>query len=175
MLEILRLLTLYFHSNCMYIKSQISTEYCICPFLLFQSSQKSCNNRFYRPGCMFLVLCFLIVCSLYGIMLLWFSHRTKFSIQAGKFERKLHRIKGGELWIKETTALAVHKEIMPPTKDLYAILGIAPSASEDAVKRAYRRLSLQWHPDKHVTGASQHEATSKFQVSLQLIPKVPNI
>lgn len=34
-------------------------------------------------------------------------------------------------------------------KDPYAILGISQNASQDDIKSAYRRLSKEWHPDKH--------------------------
>ncbi|KAJ2386777.1 secretory subunit, partial [Coemansia sp. RSA 2559] len=32
--------------------------------------------------------------------------------------------------------------------DPYEVLGIDNGESEDAIKRAYRKLSLKWHPDK---------------------------
>ena len=34
-------------------------------------------------------------------------------------------------------------------KDYYQILGVSPVASKQEIKQAYRKLSLQWHPDKN--------------------------
>ena len=35
------------------------------------------------------------------------------------------------------------------TTDFYRILGLDHNASADAIKQAYRRLALQYHPDKN--------------------------
>jgi curved DNA-binding protein CbpA len=33
--------------------------------------------------------------------------------------------------------------------DYYAVLGVAPTASEDEIQKAYRALAAKYHPDKH--------------------------
>jgi molecular chaperone DnaJ len=51
-------------------------------------------------------------------------------------------------------------------KDLYAILGLQKGASQDEVKAAYRKMSKEWHPDKHPStgsGQARKDAEQKFK------------
>ena len=43
----------------------------------------------------------------------------------------------------------------------YEVLGVAQDASDEDLKKAYRKAALTWHPDRHVNNAE--EATEKFK------------
>ena len=49
------------------------------------------------------------------------------------------------------------------TKNPYEVLGIAPSATSDEVKKAYRELSRKYHPDSYVNNPLADLAEEKFK------------
>ncbi|KAK1561979.1 hypothetical protein Q3G72_004233 [Acer saccharum] len=63
--------------------------------------------------------------------------------------------------IREALMRAEKALKMSKRKDWYKILGVSKVASISEIKRAYKKLALQWHPDKNVD--NREEAEAKFQ------------
>ncbi|EOY07800.1 Mamallian P58IPK isoform 1 [Theobroma cacao] len=63
--------------------------------------------------------------------------------------------------IREALMRAEKALKMSKRKDWYKILGVSKTASVAEIKRAYKKLALQWHPDKNVD--NREEAEEQFR------------
>ncbi|KAI8013591.1 hypothetical protein LOK49_LG05G00687 [Camellia lanceoleosa] len=63
--------------------------------------------------------------------------------------------------IREALMRAERSLKLSQRMDWYKILGVSKTASISEIKRAYKKLALQWHPDKNVD--NREEAETKFR------------
>lgn len=59
--------------------------------------------------------------------------------------------------------------------DYYNILKVNRNATDDDLKKSYRRLAMRWHPDKNPTNKAEAEAKFKqiseaYDVSPSILP-----
>ena len=71
----------------------------------------------------------------------------------------------GYLGIAGSDFISIRNMFIPETDSSYRILEIDPSATDDEVKKAYRRMAMKYHPDKvsHLGEEFKKTADEKFK------------
>ena len=53
----------------------------------------------------------------------------------------------------------------------YSVLGVASDASEEDIKKAYRRKAMQWHPDRNLNNPEAEAEFKKVQAAYDALTK----
>jgi DnaJ like chaperone protein len=82
-----------------------------------------------------------------------------------KSEIELIEKMSGALGINNSDFISIRNMFIPETDSSYKILEIEPSASNDEVKKAYRKMAMKYHPDKvsHLGDDFRKTADEKFK------------
>lgn len=81
-----------------------------------------------------------------------------------KSESDLIKLIADNLGISSTDFTSIRNMFVPETDSAYKILEVEPTATNDQIKKAYRKMALKYHPDKvaHLGEQYRKAAEEKF-------------
>ena len=59
--------------------------------------------------------------------------------------------------------------------DPYSVLGVSRDASDDEIKKAYRRMSRKYHPDANINNPNREQAEEKFKQVQQAYEQIMRV
>ncbi len=85
--------------------------------------------------------------------------------QVNANEKEIIAVIGREMGLTEKDFESIQAMFVPNTEADFKILEIDPAATDEEVKKAYRRMAMKYHPDKvsHLGEDFQKAAHEKFQ------------
>ena len=97
-----------------------------------------------------------------------FHYLTQIAIADGKFsksEKDVLEAIAGAIRLTSSDAASIISMFYKDKSSAYSVLGISPSATDDEVRSAYRRMAMKNHPDKVATLGPevQKAAAEKFR------------
>src|SRR5512133_1000087 len=63
---------------------------------------------------------------------------------------------------------------MATKRDYYEILGVPKNASDEEIKKAYRKLAMKFHPDRNQGGEADKGAEAKFKEAKEAYEMLSN-
>ena len=104
----------------------------------------------------------------YSQRLQLFHYLTQIAIADGDFsksEKSVLEAIGGAIRLNSSDISSIIAMFYKDKESAYAVLEVSPSASDDEVKAAYRRMAMKYHPDKVATLGPevQKAAEEKFR------------
>jgi len=85
--------------------------------------------------------------------------------QTSKHEVELIQVIASNMGIGQSDFNSIKSMFYKDTHTAYSILGVSPDSTDDEVKKAYRKMAVEYHPDKvsYLGEDVQNSAKEKFQ------------